>query len=466
MIEELAARLREGETTARDLAEKSLARIAERADGNAFLTVTAERALCAAEKADRRIAAGEKSLLCGIPAAIKDNFTVQGVRTTAASRVLADFVPPYSATAWENLEAAGAELLGKTNMDEFAMGAAGVDSAFGAVKNPLAPDFVAGGSSSGSAAAVADGQAVFALGSDTGGSVRVPAAFCGVVGLKPTYGMISRRGLIAFASSLDTVGILTKTVRDAAIVLDATAAPDLCDMTSIARTDTLSAWLTAIDGGVRGMRIGVVKDRPGLSPETSAAYERSAAALAAQGAHIREITLPSAEDCYTAYYLIAASEASSNLARYDGVRYGTAADGASIAEEMCRARAAFGHEVKRRLLSGAYALSRDGRAEYYERALSLRAEITALMTAQFSLCDVILTPTVPAPACRTDDLSADALPYRDIDSLCTVASLSGMPAISVPVRADGLPIGMQLIAPRMGERVLFAAAAALEAAYE
>lgn len=463
MIETLAARLRAGEICARDLAEQSLARIAERAETNAFLTVTADLALAAAEEADRRLAAGEESLLCGIPAAIKDSFVIRGVRTTAASRMLSDFVPPYSAAVWENLAGAGTVLLGKTNMDEFAMGAAGVDSAFGAVRHPLYPDRIVGGSSSGSAAAVADGQAVFAIGSDTGGSVRVPASFCGVVGLKPTYGRISRRGLIAFASSLDTVGIVTKTVRDAAIVLDAAAAPDLGDMTSLARTDSLEDFLHAIDGGVRGLRIGIVRDLPNLSPAVGAAYRRSADSLAEKGAYLIDITLPSADDCYTAYYLIAASEASSNLARYDGIRYGHASGGASFAEEMSRARSAFGHEVKRRLLAGAYALSVDGRAEYYERACTLRAEITEQMAAQFALCDVILIPTVPDTACRTDEIAADAVPYRAIDSLCTAASLSGMPAISVPVPTDGLPIGMQLIAPRMGEAILFAAASALEA---
>ena len=463
MIETLAARLRAGEISAREIAEEALSRIDERAETNTFLTVTADFALAAADAADARLRRGEGSLLCGIPCAIKDNFVIEGVRTTAASRMLPDFVPPYSAAMWENLAEEGAVLLGKTNMDEFAMGAAGVDSAFGAMAHPHFPDRIVGGSSSGSAAAVADGQAVFAIGSDTGGSVRVPASFCGAVGLKPTYGRISRRGLIAFASSLDTVGIVTKTVRDAAIVLDACAVPDPGDMTSLARADSLGEWLSATDGGVRGMRIGIVPDLPNLSADVRAVYRRSAASLAEQGAHLVEITMPSADDCYTAYYLIAAAEASSNLARYDGVRYGHAESGKSYTEEMSRARSAFGHEVKRRLLAGAYALSVDGRADLYERACTLRAEITAQTEAQLALCDVILIPTVPDTACRTDEIAADAVPYRAIDSLCTAASLAGMPAISVPVRTDGLPIGMQVIAPRMGERVLFDAAAALEA---
>ncbi len=460
MIETLAARLRKGEITARALAETALARVRARADLNAFLTVTEEMAFAAADAADTRLKAGEGSLLCGIPAAVKDNFAVAGVRTTAASRILSDFVPPYSAAVWEKFREAGALLIGKTNMDEFAMGAAGLDSAFGAVGNPAQPSRVPGGSSSGSAVAVADGQAIFALGSDTGGSVRVPAAFCGVVGLKPTYGRISRRGLIAFASSLDTVGILTKTVRDAAIVLDAAAFSDAGDMTSLSRTDTLAEWLTAAERGVRGLRIGVANNLPPLSKGVSAVYARAIAHLAGQGAEICEITLPTAQECYTAYYLIAASEASSNLARYDGIRFGCAADGGAYMEEMSRARDAFGREIKRRVLAGAYALSRDGRADFYEKALALRAQITKQMASLFTRCDVILTPTVPSEACRIGEVLTDAVPYREIDSLCTAASLTGIPAISVPLGT----VGMQLMANRCGERVLLAAAASLEAA--
>ncbi len=462
MIEEIAARLRSGETTARALAQEALGK----AGGDVFLTLTAKEALDAAEEADRRIAAGEEGLLLGIPCALKDNFAVQGVRTTAASRMLEGFVPPYSAAAWESLSRAGAVLIGKTNMDEFAMGAAGVDSAFGTVPNPIDPAYIAGGSSSGSAVAVKGGQAVFALGSDTGGSVRVPAAFCGVVGLKPTYGRISRRGLIAFASSLDTVGIVTKTVRDAAIVLDTLAVPDCGDMTSRARTDTLKDWLAAMDGGVNGMRIGVVKDLPGLSAEVGAAYDRSAAALEKQGARLVTVSYPSVGDCYTAYYLIAASESSSNLARYDGIRYGRDAEGETYTRQMSRARDAFGYEVKRRLLSGAYALSRDGRADLYERACALRGDITQTLCAQLQLCDVILLPTVPFSACRADTAASAAALYREIDSLCTPPSLSGMPAISVPVSGEGkLPLGMQLIAPHGREDMLFAASAALEGSH-
>lgn len=466
MIETTARRLRSGEITARELAQTYLARIAaRRADTNAFIAVTDAEALTAADAADARLKSGNAPLLCGIPCAVKDNLTVAGVPATAASRMLSDFVPPYSAAAWERIDAAGGVLLGKTNLDEFAMGATGETSAFGAVRNPYDPDRVAGGSSGGSAAAVADGQAVYALGTDTGGSIRVPAAFCGVVGLKPTCGRVSRRGLIAFASSLDTVGVLTATVRDAAIVLDAIAAPDAGDMTSLARTDTLADWLLTMERGISGLRVGIPRDLPTLSPGVRAACDRAISAMTAAGATLAEVTLPSADDCYTAYYLIAAAEASSNLARYDGIRYGHAADGASYTEEMQKARRAFGGEVKRRLLAGTFALSHEGRQAYYERACHLRASITAALCAQFTACDVILLPTTPDVAYKMGEKTNDAVPYRDCDSLCTAASLAGVPAISVPCgTAEGLPVGMQLIAPAMGEAVLFAAAAALEEA--
>ncbi len=466
MIEEIARRLRTGWISARKLAAEYLERIQRRQpEIGAYISVTAEKALSAADAADARIRAGDTSPLCGIPCAVKDNLTVADVPATAASRMLAGFVPPYSAAAWERIESVGGVLLGKANMDEFAMGAGGETSAFGTVRNPHDPSRVAGGSSAGSAAAVADGQAVYALGTDTGGSIRVPAAFCGVVGLKPTYGLVSRRGLIAFASSLDTVGVLTATVRDAAVVLDAVAAPDAGDMTAVDRGDTLSDWLSAAERGAAGLRIGIPRELPPIAPGVRAVYDRAVAVLTAAGASLCGISLPSAEDCYTAYYLISAAEASSNLARYDGIRYGYAADGATYAQEMQNARGAFGEEVKRRLLAGTFALSYEGREAYYDRACRLRAEVSAGLSAQFDSCDVILLPTTPDTAYRIGEKSGGAVPYRDCDCLCTAASLAGMPAISVPCgTAEGLPVGLQLIAPQMGERVLFAAAAALEEA--
>lgn len=468
MIETLARRLRGGEITARELTESYLKRIQVRQpEINAYITVTAKEALAAADAADAHLRAGDAPLLCGLPCAVKDNLTAAGVPSTAASRMLADFVPPYSAAAWEQIRSAGGVLLGKANLDEFAMGAGGETSAFGVIRNPHDPTRVAGGSSGGSAAAVADGQAVYALGTDTGGSIRVPAAFCGVVGLKPTYGLVSRRGLIAFASSLDTVGVLAAAVRDTAIVLDAIAVPDGGDMTGVPRTDTLSDWLLASERGVSGLRIGIPRNLSPLSPGVQAVYNRAIAALLSAGVSLCEITLPSVHDCYTAYYLISAAEASSNLARYDGIRYGHAADGASYTEEMQNARCAFGEEVKRRLLAGTYALSHEGRDAYYERACRLRADVAANLAAQFDTCDVIFLPTTPDVAYRIGGGAEGALPYRDCDCLCTAASLAGMPAISVPCgTVDGLPVGLQVIAPRMGERVLFAAAAALEEAMQ
>ena len=466
MIETLARRLRTGEITARELTASYLARMeARQPEIGAYITVTGERALALADAADVRFRAGDGSLLCGIPCAVKDNLTVEGVPATAASRMLADFVPPYSSAAWELLETAGGVLLGKANLDEFAMGAGGETSAFGPVRNPHDLTRVAGGSSAGSAAAVADGQAVYALGTDTGGSIRVPAAFCGVVGLKPTYGLVSRRGLIAFASSLDTVGVLTATVRDAAIVLDAIAVLDPGDMTGVPRTDTLADWLLATERGASGLRIGIPRALPPLSVGVQAVYERAIAAVCAAGASLTGIDLPSPTDCYTAYYLISAAEASSNLARYDGVRYGHAGGGDTYTEEMQTARGAFGAEVKRRLLAGTYVLSHEGRDAYYDRACRLRAEVSAALSAQLAACDVILLPTTPDVAHRLGERSDGAVPYRDCDCLCTAASLAGMPAVSVPCgTAEGLPVGMQVIAPKMGERVLFSAAAALEEA--
>ncbi|MBR2847886.1 MAG: aspartyl/glutamyl-tRNA amidotransferase subunit A [Clostridia bacterium] len=464
MITKTAEALRRGETTARALTEAALARIRERGEEtNAFITVLDEYALSAADRVDERIKAGDASLLCGIPAALKDNILTEGIPTTAASLMLSGFSAPFSAAAWEGISAAGGVLVGKTNLDEFAMGSFGETSAFGPVRNPLSPSHSAGGSSSGSAAAVADGQAMFALGSDTGGSVRVPAAFCGVVGLKPTYGRISRRGLIAFASSLDTVGILTRTVRDAAIVLDAAAVPDAGDMTMIPREDTLLDWLSAMERGVRDIRVGVVRNLPLLAPEVKEAYERSISVMEAHGAKITEVTIPAPDDAYTAYYIIAASEASSNLARYDGIRYGTSENGSTYTEGILAARRRFGAEIKRRLLAGTFALSFDGRADYYEKACRLRREITSDLNAQFARADVLLLPTVPHTATRLFETVDDGLPYQTADCLCTAASLAGLPAVSVPLRRAGeMPVGIEIIAPFMREDLLFAAARALE----
>ncbi len=457
-IEAMAAALRRGECSPRELAEDCLARIGERNElVNAFVTVTEEMALAAAKRAEERISQGDSSLLLGIPCALKDNLTVAGVPATAASPMLEGFVPPESSAAWERLETAGTLLLGKTNMDEFAMGSFSEASSFGPVRNPWDTDRSAGGSSGGSAAAVADGQTLYALGSDTGGSVRVPAAFSGVVGLKPTYGRISRRGLIAYASSFDTVGVLTRTVRDAAIVLDALAGPDEGDMSALARTDTLEDWLTAAKRGVRGLRIGIPSDLYETESGIGAILVRTAESLFREGARLKPVRLPRRRDCRSAYGVLTAAEASSNLARYDGIRYGRSGEGAAYTEEIRNARSGFGEEVKRRLLFGGEVLSRQGREEYYEEALRLRGALAEAFLLQFREVDVILTPTTPSVACPLGSTPAD------VDDFCLLPSLAGSPAITVPLgRVGGLPVGLQVMAPPLRETVLFTVAAALE----
>lgn len=463
MIEQTARRLRAGSVTSRMLTEEALSRIRERAAMGAFITVCEEEALRMAEEADRRIAAGNAPLLCGIPMSLKDNIVTAGIRTTAASRMLADFVPPYDAFVWEKLRAQGAVLLGKTNMDEFAMGAGGETSAFGACRHPQDDRFVTGGSSAGSAAAVADGQGMYSLGSDTGGSVRVPAAYCGIVGVKPTYGRISRRGLIAFASSLDQIGVLAGSVADSAAVLAAVVGADILDSTSADRVVDFLPF----SGDVRGMRIGIC---PALyekcDPAVKEMMRRAETEMTARGASLTEITLPDADRAYAAYYLISACEASSNLARYDGIRYGYAAENpVDTADMFRRARACLGDEVKRRLLAGTCALSADERGEAYDRASRTRRAITEEMRTVFDSCDVIMIPTTPSSAYPVGAMDAQTLAYRQSDAFTTVPSLAGLPALSLPGgKSDGMPLGIQLIAPAFGENILFRCAEAVEEA--
>lgn len=465
MLKEYAKQLRSGALTSRALTEAALARMEQTEPSfRAFITVCADTALAAADEADRRIAAGDAPLLCGIPMALKDNICTAGIRTTCASRVLADFVPPYDAYTWERLRSDGAVLLGKTNLDEFAMGSGNETSAFGVCRNPVDPRYVAGGSSGGSAAAVAAGDAVYALGSDTGGSVRVPAAYCGVVGVKPTYGRISRRGLIAMASSLDQIGIMTKTVEDSALVLAAVSGRDPMDPTSADRA------VDFLDGvsDVRGMRVGICDVAgDGTSVAVQDMYARAAAALKDRGAEIVCVSMPSAEEAYAAYYLISACEASSNLARYDGIRYGSAGAGDTPEEMFASARSHFGDEVKRRLLAGTYALAAQGRAETYDRARQMRTQIRNHMKELFLSCDVILTPTAADTAYVVGGKSGDAVAYRYCDTFTTVPSLAGLPAITVPAgQARGLPLGVQIVAPHFREDVMYRAALALEEAID
>lgn len=467
MLSEIAHKLRTGETSSRELTERCLARIRAHNDTlHAFITVCETEAMEMAAQADRRIRAGDASILCGIPMALKDNIATEGIRTTCASRMLADFVPPYSAFVWERLRAEGAVLLGKTNMDEFAMGGGGENSAFGVCRNPRDPARTPGGSSSGSAVAVAAGMAYYALGSDTGGSVRVPAAFCGVTGIKPTYGRVSRRGLVAFASSLDQIGVLAKSVADSACVLDAISAWDAADSTM---TDRPATFLHAFakEADVCGMRIGVPADLDARAETAEVqAVRRVIDALVSRGALQAEALFPDSDRAYAAYYILSSAEASSNLARYDGLRYGAVAPSSVIGtfEQGCtEVRTAFGTEVQRRILAGTAALSAENRAIAYDRAQCVRRQIAAEMDALFTRFDVLVTPTVPKSAWILGEAENGSMPYAACDAFTTVASLSGLPAISLAVdNSDGLLPGIQIMAPAWREDLLYRAARVIE----
>ncbi|MFM7718367.1 MAG: Asp-tRNA(Asn)/Glu-tRNA(Gln) amidotransferase subunit GatA [Actinomycetota bacterium] len=464
---DLAAALRAGDLTSRALVEDSLARIdALDDDLHAFLTRTPDRALAAADAVDARRARGEDlPAVAGIPLALKDVLSTRGIATTCGSRMLEGYVPPYDATVWSRLDAAGVPLVGKTNCDEFAMGSSNENSAFGPVANPWALDRVPGGSSGGSAAAVAAGEAVWSLGTDTGGSVRQPAALCGVVGLKPTYGLLSRSGLIAFASSLDTVGTFTRTVGDAAMLLSAMVGRDPLDATSVEPGAT--DYVAGLDEGVRGLRLGVVREafgegvEPGVRDAVTAALER----LAALGAEVDEVSLPHAEYALSAYYLIAPSEASSNLARFDGVRYGLRVDGADSVEMMTATRGAgFGPEVKRRIMLGTYALSAGYYDAYYGQAQRVRTLIIRDYAAAFADHDLLVSPTSPTTAFRIGERADDPLAMYLSDVFTIPANLAGVPAASVPCGFDaaGLPVGIQFTAPHLREDLLLRTASALE----
>ena len=445
-------RLQSGEVSSRELVDQLLKRIeVSESSLNVYVEVTSDRARSEASRIDEARAAGESlGSLAGIPLAIKDNLCTQGVRTTCASRMLERFVPPYEATVTERLWASGGVLMGKTNLDEFAMGGSTETSAFGPTLNPWNTSHVPGGSSGGSAAAVASGSCLASLGSDTGGSIRQPASFCGVVGLKPTYGRVSRWGLVAFASSLDQVGPFATCVADAAELLQVIAGPDPRDSTCL-KAD-VPDYTAALDQPIKGLKVGMIREcfeADGLDAEVKASVQASAAQLEALGAELVEVSCPRFNDGIATYYVIAPSEASANLARYDGVKYGFRADNAESLAAMtsCSRAEGFGAEVQRRILIGTYALSAGYVDAYYKKAQQVRTLIRRDFDAAFQQVDLLLTPTAPSTAFKTGAHADDPLSMYLADLLTIPVNLAGLPAISVPCgfSQSGLPIGVQLI---------------------
>lgn len=457
-----------GEAKPSDVVSAALDRIeAANPRLNAFLTINRKAALERAHALDAEIQTQlQTQPLAGIPVAIKDNMCTTGLRTTAGSRILGDYAPPYTATAVAKLEAAGAIIVAKTNLDEFAMGGSNENSAFGPARNPHNPDYVPGGSSGGSAIAVAADCVPVSLGSDTGGSIRQPASFCGVVGLKPTYGRVSRYGLVAFASSLDQIGPFAHTVKDAARVLQVIAGRDRYDATS-ANVD-VPDYTAHLNAGVQGLRIGVPPEcfGEGLHPEVKASVEAALKQLEAQGAQLVEVHLPHTQYAIAAYYIIATAEASSNLARYDGVRYGFRAEEARTLAELYRKTRdlGFGAEVKRRIMLGTFALSSGYYDAYYEKAQRVRTMLVQDFERAFEHCDVIATPTAPTPPFKIGEKSDDPLAMYLGDIYTVTLNLVGLPGISVPCgsSSEGLPIGLQLVGKPFDESRLLQTARVCE----
>ena len=432
-----------------------------------FITITPEQALASARSADQQIARGECHLLTGIPLAIKDIFLTEGIRTTCGSRILENFIPPYSATCWEKLHGQGAVLLGKLNQDEFAMGSSNESSAYGITRNPWDTSRIPGGSSGGSAAAVAARQAIATLGTDTGGSIRQPASHCGCVGLKPTYGRVSRYGVIAYASSLDQVGPLTRDVADCAGMLGAIAGHDPKDSTSV---DTpVPDYSAALPQGVKGLKIGLPKEYfiDGLDPEVQHAMEAAIETYRRLGAEFVDISLPHTGYAVATYYLIATAEASSNLARYDGVRFGHRAEADGLLDMYTKSRSeGFGSEVKRRIMLGTYALSSGYYDAYYVKAQKVRTLIMNDFTNAFANVDVMLTPVAPTPAFKIGEKINDPLQMYLSDIFTIPINLAGTCAMSLPAgfSASGLPIGVQLIGKPFDEETILRAGYAFEQA--
>ena len=467
-VVDIAADIASGKTSAVEVLEQHLARITEReSEIHAFNLVTTEQARATAQQVDADIKAGKPvGALAGVPVALKDNMCTRGIETTCSSKILEGWKPPYDATVVTRLQQAGAVMVGKTNLDEFAMGSSTENSAFGPTKNPLDTSRVPGGSSGGSAAAVAAGFAAASLGSDTGGSIRQPASLCGLVGVKPTYGLVSRQGIVAFASSLDQVGPFTHTVADAALMMEVIGGHDPLDSTSLPQP--MPSLTSVLGQGVKGMRIGRLADMPdGCEPEVLARMDAAYVALQAAGATIVDIALPSLSYCLTAYYLVAPAEASSNLARYDGVRYGMRVETGDLHSMYGATRAAgFGAEVKRRIMLGTYALSAGYFDAYYGKALKVRRLIANDFAAAYEKCDVILTPTSPTVAFPLGDKTSDPLTMYLCDIFTIPTNLAGHAAMSVPfgTGAHNMPVGVQVLAPALGEQTMFRVAAELERA--
>ena len=471
---ELADKIAAKVVSAREVTDAVLARIESVEDRvKSYVTVTAEKARAQADAVDAKLAAGESvSPLAGIPLAVKDNLCTTGIETTCSSRILRGFVPPYSATVVEKLHAAGSVFVGKANLDEFAMGSSTENSGFFTTHNPWDLNTVPGGSSGGSAASVASGEAIWALGSDTGGSIRQPAAFCGVVGLKPTYGRVSRYGLVAFASSLDQIGPLTKDVHDAALLMNVLSGHDPLDSTSIDKG--VPDFTASLGGDIKGMRIGVPREYftrgQGVALEVYNAVAQAITDLSNMGAIVEEfLDMPYTEYALPAYYILAPAEASSNLARYDGVRFGhrTARATSHIDLFEKTREEGFGAEVKQRIMIGTYALSAGYYDAFYLKAQQVRTLIKRDFDRAFEKYDALITPTAPTVAFRIGERSDDPLAMKLSDVLTIPANMAGIPALSLPCGfSDGLPIGLQLMAPAFAEETLFRLAYAYEQATE
>jgi aspartyl-tRNA(Asn)/glutamyl-tRNA(Gln) amidotransferase subunit A len=466
-ISQAADQLRRRELSSVELTSSVLDRI-QRLDSrlNAFVSVTADLALLRARKADERLAAQDSTPLTGIPMAIKDIVSTEGVRTTCGSRILENYIPQYSATAFRRLEEAGAVLVGKTNMDEFAMGSSTENSAFHPSRNPWDLSRVPGGSSGGSAVAVASGLCLFALGTDTGGSIRQPAALTGTIGLKPTYGRVSRFGLVAFASSLDQIGPIARTVRDAASVLQVIAGHDPRDSTSL--DAPVPDYCAALTGDLAGVRLGVVREwmGEGMSQGVRAAIDKALEILRTLGAELCDVSLPHAEYALSTYYIIAPAEAMANLARYDGVRYGLSAEGEDIWEMFGRTReAGFGREVKRRILLGTYALSSGYYDAYYLKAQKVRTLVRRDFDRALRQVDGLVAPTTPTEAFAIGEKASDPLQMYLSDVYTVPANIAGIPAMSVPAGFAGhLPVGLQILTAPLQEKTMLRIADAFERA--